>query len=291
MTLVARRVVLIVNTRSRKGRKLFRHARKMLFERGVALHGAHAVRRPADLPRMVREAVADGADFIIVGGGDGSLSCAVDHVAGKDVVFGVLPLGTANSFARTLSIPQDLEGAIDVLLNGQPVAADLGRIDGDYYANAAAIGLPAVIGQDIPHNLKSWFGRIGYLAYAAWRLARYRGFSVTLSWGDQSRTYDAVEVRIANGSYLGGIEVVEEASVDSRDLVVQVVLGRSRFALVRAWVLSALGRKPRVETLRATSFRIETDPCLPVSIDGEVLAKTPVTASVARGALKVMAPA
>ena len=50
--------------------------------------------------------------MVIVGGGDGSLSCAVDELVDRDCVFALLPLGTANSFARTLGIPLDLDGAI-----------------------------------------------------------------------------------------------------------------------------------------------------------------------------------
>ena len=53
----------------------------------------------------------------------------------------MLPLGTANSFARTLGIPLDLDGAIEVIANGAARTIDLGCINGDYFLNAAAIGL------------------------------------------------------------------------------------------------------------------------------------------------------
>ena len=39
--------------------------------------------------------------MVIVGGGDGTLSETVDHFVGTDTVFALLPLGTANSFARS----------------------------------------------------------------------------------------------------------------------------------------------------------------------------------------------
>ncbi|MGJ3626621.1 diacylglycerol/lipid kinase family protein [Sphingomonas sp. MMS24-JH45] len=55
-------------------------------------------------------------------------------------MLGVLPLGTANSFCRTLGIPMDIDGAFEVLRTGAPRRIDLGRIDGDYFANCAAIG-------------------------------------------------------------------------------------------------------------------------------------------------------
>src|SRR3546814_7069349 len=65
--------------------------------------------------------------------------CFVD----KDCIFALLPLGTANSFARTLGIPLDLPGAVDVIANGRRARIDLGAINNDYFANVAAIGLPS----------------------------------------------------------------------------------------------------------------------------------------------------
>ena len=63
--------------------------------------------------------------MVIVGGGDGSLSKSIDDFVGADTIFALLPLGTANSFARTLGIPLDVEGAIEVILAGQPHRIDL----------------------------------------------------------------------------------------------------------------------------------------------------------------------
>jgi predicted polyphosphate/ATP-dependent NAD kinase len=60
-----------------------------------------------------------GHRLVIVGGGDGTISSVVDLFAYRNVVFGLLPLGTANSFAKTLSIPLDVEGAVEVIVNGK----------------------------------------------------------------------------------------------------------------------------------------------------------------------------
>ena len=76
----------------------------------------------------------------------------------RDTVFAFLPLGTANSFARTLGIPLDLDGAIDVIANGVARRIDLGCIDGDYFANAAAMGLSPLIAETVPHKLKKYLG-------------------------------------------------------------------------------------------------------------------------------------
>src|SRR5688572_32056857 len=124
----------------------------------------------------MKQAVRSGAPMVIVGGGDGSLSCTVDEVVDRDIVFALLPLGTANSFARTLGIPLDLDGAIETIATGKRRRVDLGVIDGDFYANGAAIGLSPLIGATVPHGLKKYLGRVGYLIWAIWWVFRFKPF-------------------------------------------------------------------------------------------------------------------
>ena len=115
---------------------------------------AHPVENPEDLEKTVRAALAKKPDLLILGGGDGTISGLVDLMVGHDVILGVLPLGTANSFARTLGIPLDIAGAVEVIRTGVPRRIDLGMIDKDYFANCAAMGLSPKIAETVPHNLK-----------------------------------------------------------------------------------------------------------------------------------------
>jgi diacylglycerol kinase family enzyme len=91
---VPREAVLIVNTRSRSGQKLLAEAAAKLEAAGIHLIAKHSIRKPgADLIPTMKAAVRDGAPMVIVGGGDGSLSCTIDEVVGRDCVFALLPLG------------------------------------------------------------------------------------------------------------------------------------------------------------------------------------------------------
>src|SRR3546814_748714 len=194
-----------------------------------------------------------------------------------------------------LGIPVDLDGAIDVIATGRRARIDLGAIDGDYFANVAAIGMPSLIGSTIPNGLKRVLGRAGYIIWAAWCMLRFRPVQAVLTTPDGiSRQFDAVELRIANGRYLGGTEIAEEAEVDSGHLDIQVVTGSGPFSLGWHWLATSLkfpARRQTIETFRARSMRIETTPSLPISIDAEVTARTPVTASVAKAVIEVVVPA
>jgi YegS/Rv2252/BmrU family lipid kinase len=290
-----RRAVLVVNTRSRSGRDLYGDAKRLLTRNGLRLDAAYPVRDAARLPEIVQGAIARGHKLIIVGGGDGTLSSVVDHFAYREAVLGILPLGTANSFARALGIPLDLAGAAEILTGGGKVAdVDLGRINDDYFANTAAIGLPALVGRSLPHNLKRYLGKAGYILTGAALFLRHKPFRVVLTEGRRQIAYveDALDILIANGPYQGGVKIADEAHPESRDLVIRIVKGPGRANLLKTWLRPGLNHRAAdfTEIIRASDVTIETDPPYYVSIDGEVATQTPLRDLVARQALLLMAP-
>ena len=130
---------LVVNTHARKGERLFAQAQNYLTTRGISLIASSPVKDPSRLPDVIKDLVHRGCKFIIVGGGDGTVSSIVDALAYQDVVLGLLPLGTGNSFARTLGLPLSLQGAIEVVVQGKVADIDLSKVDGDYFANVASL--------------------------------------------------------------------------------------------------------------------------------------------------------
>lgn len=285
--------VLIVNAHSRKGASLFVEARDKLERAGVKLIAAHAVRDPTALNATVRAAVREGAPMVIIGGGDGSLSGTVDDLVDKDCVFAILPLGTANSFARTLGLPLDLDGAIKAIASGRRRRIDLGMIDADYFVNSAALGLSPVIGDTVPYKLKRHLGRIGYLLWAMWCFVHFRPFRLIIEDEEREHRMWASEVRIFNGRFHGGVELTESTDVDSGDIVIQAVTGRSLVRLAWDWYSKFFKLKSRdanTVEFRGKKLLLNTKPHHRISIDGEVLARTPVTVRVAQRAIEVVVP-
>ena len=278
---------------SRKGADAFAEARDKLIAAGVELIEAHAVERPEDMDPTIKAAIAN-APMVIVGGGDGSLSTNVEHFLGTDTVFALLPLGTANSFAKTLGIGDDLDSAVDTIAHGRRKRIDLGRIDGDYFANAAALGLSPLIADTVPHKLKRYLGMVGYLLWAVRCAVKFRPFriSVTTDDGTVHRCW-ATEARIANGTHHGGVELVEEADLQSGDIVIQAVTGRSLWGLAWSWFAALLKLSAKERTVtewRGKALLLDASPAQKISVDGELSARTPVTVEVARGAIEVAAP-
>lgn len=285
-----REAVLVVNARSRKGEAMFNRARAALEAAGIRLIAAHGLRDPAHMGPTVRKSVQEGAPMVIVGGGDGSLSGTVDELVGSDCVFAVLPLGTANSFARTLGLPLDLEAAVAAIAGGRRRRVDLGVINGDYFVNSASIGLSPLIGATVPHGLKRYLGRLGYLIWAVRCFFNLRPFRLVIDDGDLEQRLWATEVRILNGRFHGGVELSETAEVDSGRIMVQAVTGRSLLRLCADWYAKFFKLRDRdahTQEFVAPAFRIDTRPRLRISIDGEVLARTPADVRIAAAAIEV----
>ena len=288
-----KRAMLVVNALSRSGEAAFEQARDKLSAAGVELLDAHAVHNPEVMEPIVKAAIAK-APMVIVGGGDGTLSAAVDHFVGTDTVFAVLPLGTANSFARTLGLPLDVDGAIEVMAYGRRKRIDLGMINGDYFANVAALGMSPLIADTVPPALKRYLGIFGYVVWAVRVAFKFRPFKlrVTLDDGSVVKSW-ATEARIANGRFHGGVELVENASVQSGEMVIQAVTGRSVAGLAWSWFATLFKLRRRDQTVtewRGTRMVLEARPQQKISIDGEIAARTPVVVECARGAIDVAAP-
>jgi YegS/Rv2252/BmrU family lipid kinase len=284
---------LVVNTQSRRGRRLHARAKDLLQRREVPIVANHSVRDPVRLRDVVRELVQRGTKLVIVGGGDGTISSIVDELVYRDTVLGILPFGTANSFARTLGIPMAIDRAVEIIATGKVIDVDLGKIGNDYFANSSALGLSGAITRSRFGMLKRYFGRASYPLTGVMQFCVHRSFRCTLRYQDQSETLDAFDVLIANGRYQGGVLAAPQASVESRDLVVRVIKGPNKGRLVRAWWRTLLGKPPDVSSVHVVRVRdvwIDADPPQYVAIDGELSTQTAIRASIAANALKVLVP-
>ena len=289
---------MIVNTRSRSGERTFFRALDRLQELGVSLGVTYAIRDPARLPETVQEILGSGYGLLILGGGDGTVSSVVDFLANRDTVLGLLPLGTANDFARTLEIPQEIEDACLTIAEGKVVDVDLGLAGDNYYVNVASAGLGVEATRALSPWLKKSAGPLAYPVAAVRTFFRHEPFSARLTFPDGDHEPEGyrrlLQVAVGNGRfYGGGMVVAPESGIDDRTLDVYAIeLGRQRdlFGVARYLRSGDFIRMDNVHHFRTSRVRLETDPELPISIDGELVTTTPQNFSVVQDALNVLVP-
>ena len=292
------RAALIVNAGARHGQEEVAKACDLLKAAGVPLVATYALRNPARLPATVCGALARSCDLIVLGGGDGSVSAAANDLARGQAVLGLLPLGTANDFARTMGIPDDLEAACATIGRGTIATIDLGLAGDSHYVNVVTLGLGAEVAEAVSRPLKRLIGPLAYPAAAARAMLHYRPFSATLTFPDgdhrEARFPRLLQLAIGNGRFYGGGAVVApDAAIDDGMLDVYAIELHTWHELIGvAWTLKS-GRhiyQDGVRSWRTRRVRIVTRPPLPVNIDGEVVDTMPEEFSVARGALRVLVP-
>lgn len=289
------RVAVVVNTAARNGARALPLVEQAL--RGVADEvSVHPVHGGLELLEALSAATESEPDLLVVGGGDGTIGCAAEMVAHTRTTLGVLPLGTANDFARTLEIPSALVAAVDTLISGKVVDVDLGRVDGRAYLNVASVGLSVAVTQRLTPGLKRRLGRFAYPAATLTAYRSHRPFAARLELDDGSvlELSDLMQVAVGNGRhYGGGLTVAPNASIDDHLLDVYAVeQGRLRdhVSVARLLRTGHLVEHERVHHVTGRRMQLITDEPLPVNLDGEIAATTPATFEVDRNALHVVVP-
>lgn len=117
---------------------------------------------PSELGDLVDQAIAAPAELVIVAGGDGTVNAAARRVAGSEKTLGILPAGTLNHLSQDLGIPQNLDGAIAVLSDGEPVEIDIGEVNGNSFMCSSVIGFASRLARQREH----WRGRLNPVRWA-----------------------------------------------------------------------------------------------------------------------------
>ncbi|WP_243076688.1 diacylglycerol kinase family protein [Microbacterium sp. SS28] len=180
---------------------------------------------------VTEAAIADGAELLIVAGGDGTVRAAVEHLAGTsaDLEMAIIPLGTGNLFARNLDIPvNDVPAAFGLALTGDPRPVDVGWVEMEReggrerhaFVVMVGFGLDAHMLAETDDDLKD---KAGWLAYVeslgrAWSASDILPFSITTDDGTpQDRSGHTLLV--ANcGALQGGIRLLPDADPSDGEL-------------------------------------------------------------------------
>ena len=250
------------------------------------------------LREAAEAAIAGGAELIIAGGGDGTISAVAEALAGSSAKLGVLPLGTLNHFARDLGIPTDLDEAARLIATGGDRKVDVAELNGRIFVNNSAIGLYPLMVLD-RDNQRKRLGRskgLAMLVAAARSLLRFHHQRLTLTVNGKHRMVDTPLLFVGNNDYRFELPGAgERDSLDDGRLCVMVMRSKSRTGFVAATMRALLGRARAddlvriddVQQLRVDSARSH----IHVAMDGETLRMAPpLEYRIRPKALTVIAP-
>ncbi|MGV7210204.1 diacylglycerol/lipid kinase family protein [Oxalobacteraceae bacterium A2-2] len=228
-----------------------------------------------------KRAVAEGADTVVAGGGDGTINAVGSALLGSAVRYGVLPMGTLNHFAKDLKIPLALDEAIANVAQGVPVRVDVGEVNGRIFLNNSSLGMYPDIVRDRERQQRH-LGRSKWPAFfvaTLGALRRYPFLSVRLKVNGEEHARRTPFVFIGNNEYLQGLNAGARERLDGGHLSLYVAQRPSRLGLLRLAFHALLGRLAQArdfDVLSACELTIETrHQRLRVATDGEVTLMTP----------------
>jgi diacylglycerol kinase (ATP) len=291
----ARRTALLINARARLGQAAEAAVVRALDAQGIALDRVVRVSRPGRLGRAVEALLGRGVGRLIVGGGDGTLSTAAARLAMREAVLGVIPLGTANDFARTLGIPARLADAAAVAAGSHVREVDLARANDQFFLNVASVGMSVTTTRLLSPRLKRWLGPASYAVAGGLAFARHPTFEVRIDTPAGSSSGRVHQVVVGNGRfYGGGVLVARQSTLDDGALAIYTLGRRSRWDLLRTVALLRFRvplDRPGDIFLQTPNAFVATLPAgKRVNLDGEIRTTTPVSFAVVSKALRVLTP-
>jgi diacylglycerol kinase family enzyme len=280
------RPVLFINPRSGDGKAARYGLAEAARSRGIR---PVELQPGEDLEKLVRAAVADGADAVGMAGGDGSQAVVAAVAAEAELPYACIPSGTRNHFALDLGVDrEDVVGALDAFVDGGERVVDLGDVNGRVFVNNVSLGVYAAAVQQpgyraakmrvILRTLPEVVGPRGEVDAA-------RADSPELRWvtpGGRDKSGAAV-ILVGNGQYrLGGA-----AGAGTRPAVDEGALGITVLAPPGPPSSGPGGRLPWRQW-SAPEFRVDADGPVPAGIDGEpAVLDPPVLFRVRPGVLRV----
>ena len=256
-------------------------------------------RGPGTGEEVGRECVRDGADLILVAGGDGTINEVANGVVHEPVPFGVLPAGTANILANELGLTGTMGAVARQVADWTPrrISVGLLRADGGashrYFLMLAGVGLDAHIVGQVDPDLKRSQGKLSYWIAGLGEFGRdLEQFDARVGESSRGVTF-ALASRVRN--YGNTVVITPEAGLDRDDFAMALFEGRNAFRYL-TYLGGMIARKLEgmedVTLLHAKSaeFRPRGDNPVYVQVDGELAGALPATVEIVPDALTLLVP-
>ncbi len=273
----SRRVIVIHNPiAGMRRRRRFEQTLRLLAERGCTVRGRATI-RAGDAEAIAAAIAPDACDAIAVAGGDGTINEVVNGLGPHSPPWGVIPLGTANVFAREIGLDAAPARLAAVIAEAAPLPLYFALANGRRFVQMAGVGFDASVVAGVDPLVKRHLGKLAYVAEIARQWPRYAPARYGLDIA--GTRLEASAVIVANGRYYGGAFVVDpDASPWQNRLGGCAFLRGGRLALLRYLVALGMGtisRRDDVRRLSGTSLVIDGAPGEAVQLDGDIRCALP----------------
>ncbi|MDM5298665.1 YegS/Rv2252/BmrU family lipid kinase [Bacillus pumilus] len=252
-------------------------------------------RQPKDAYQFCRE-IDETVELLIILGGDGTVHECMNGIGGltNRPAVAILPGGTCNDFSRTLGIPQQMQKAAQVIVDGTEKKVDLIKAEDRYLLNFWGIGLIAETSNNINDKEKAVLGKISYFTSAIRTLQQTDPFYVHIQTEEVDWEEEAVIVLVMNGHYIGTNKIdLPNAAIDDGKAEILICRNTSFSALKEIFSMNREELEDftgDLSLIQASRIHIHTQKEMEVDTDGEVYMKAPSILEVLKQHLTFIVP-
>ncbi|WP_319419642.1 YegS/Rv2252/BmrU family lipid kinase [Pleurocapsa sp. FMAR1] len=248
---------------------------------------------------LARKAVANNAEIIIASGGDGTVSMVAEALINTDIPLGAIARGTANAFANALEIPDTIEAACKVIVDGATKKVDAAICNDKPMILLAGIGFEAETVEDADREAKNRLGMLAYVLSGLKQLREFEKFKATIETDDKVIKVAVNAITIANAAPPSSVLAQGTAGVvyDDGLLDVTIIAAETRagaiaisYHLLQSASNGEAAERDDVGYLRTKWIKVTTDPPQKVVLDGEIVGSTPIEIKCIPEGLTVFTP-
>ncbi|MGL4762949.1 MAG: YegS/Rv2252/BmrU family lipid kinase [Sarcina sp.] len=237
--------------------------------------------------------IDESYEYILLAGGDGTVDSVVNAMKSKglDLPIGILPVGTANDFAKFLGLPADIIKSLKQILSTEPKEVDLGKVNDKYFVNVLSTGLFTDVSQKTDVNLKNTIGKLAYYLKGLEQLPNFRKLNMKITTDNRVEEFHMYLVLVFNGQTAGNFKLATEAQIDDGLLDIIIFKAVSVPELIHLFIRVLRGEiinDSRVEYFKTDNIIIESSEDIVTDIDGEKGPEFPLNVKCIKGGIKVL---
>lgn len=231
--------------------------------------------------------------YVLVAGGDGTVDSVVNAMMNSEISLpiGILPVGTANDFGKFLGIPSDVTKACKQILESEPKAVDIGKINDKYFVNVASSGLFTDVSQKTDLNLKNTIGKLAYYLKGIEEIPNFRRLKVHLKSKEVDFNGEMYLILVFNGQTAGNFKLATRADVNDGYLDVIMIKAVPIIEILPLFIKILKGEhldSDKVIYFKTDDILIESEEDIVVDIDGEKGPDFPLRIRCIKGGIKVL---
>ena len=260
-------------------------------------HGYRVVPERLDEEHNMAAAMEDiheGYSQILIAGGDGTVDILINYMMERDIKLpiGILPMGTANDYAKYIGIPKDISKALEKMFRLPSMKMDVGKINEKYFINVASTGLLTDVSQKTHSELKNAIGKLAYYIKGLEQIPTFRKIPVKFTSEEKTYDGDMYALLVFNGRTAGNLDFAYKSKAN--DGLFDVILIKASFKEIVPLLAKMLRGNHLEDPVGLLYFQTKelfietTDELIVSDIDGERGPDFPLHIQCIQGGIEVL---